>query len=443
MDQTVEEWLAGTNYPDWRKQEILREWDRSDFGVRLRQTLFRMREARVGGFVKAEWYPEYKHLRGIHARPDIFKAVFGPVFKHIEHEVFSLPWFVKKIPVSERARVVGERFFGKWDLYASTDFTAFESLFDVKFMRAVERPLYFHMTRNLPNHQEWMDMYDEIICSKNVIDYQNFRMNVMGLRMSGEMNTSLGNGWSNYCIMSYVAAASGIKFDGMFEGDDGILGLRGKLREDLFSKLGLKVKLQYHSDLSTASFCGLIFDPEDCVIITEPKRVLATFGWAGAQYACAATSKLRQLLRAKSLSLAYCYSGCPIIQSLAHYGLRVTEGMSIDAVIQSERNMWVRQQYMDAQRFGHTRRPVPQRTRDLMERVYGVTVQTQLEVEAYLDGRVGFDPLELPSIDFPELWIQNSLSYVLVSVRQQPDAFFDLPEFESECEIGLRPFNSS
>lgn len=96
-DITVETWIEKTNYPRWRKEQLLDKWkkivDRRD-----------PKHFRVKSFMKDETYPEYKHARAINSRSDEFKTLVGPIFKLIEKELFKLDWFIKKVPVKDRDR---------------------------------------------------------------------------------------------------------------------------------------------------------------------------------------------------------------------------------------------------------------------------------------------------------------------------------------------------
>ncbi len=80
--------------------------------------------------------------------------------------------------------------------------------------------------------------------------------------MSGEMNTSLGNGFSNLMFMLYACEIQGIECDGIVEGDDGAFALSlkpgQKFDESIFAEMGLTIKLEKHTDLMSMSFCGIL-----------------------------------------------------------------------------------------------------------------------------------------------------------------------------------------
>lgn len=76
-DTSVEYWLRNSNYPEWRKKELLDCYN-SHSGPLLDS------ETHCSSFPKDEEYAEYKHTRGINSRSDYFKTLVGPIFVLIE-----------------------------------------------------------------------------------------------------------------------------------------------------------------------------------------------------------------------------------------------------------------------------------------------------------------------------------------------------------------------
>ena len=149
---------------------------------------------------KAEWYEEPKPFRGIFARSDRWKARFGPLIYSIEKVAYKLKFFIKRVPVSERATFIKEVFGIDEDIF-SNDFTAFESSSHVKLIRAILQPIYSHIAK------DWLDEVEEyidVLSSTNFIRCRDYFMKVLGRRMSGEMDTSLGNGLLNIVILCYI-----------------------------------------------------------------------------------------------------------------------------------------------------------------------------------------------------------------------------------------------
>lgn len=201
-DVSFDTWIENTNYERWRKDQLAETYH-SNGGVWQEG-----KHTAVNSFVKDEFYLEYKHPRLINSRHDMFKCVSGPYFKLIEKELFSLPWFIKKIPVSERADYIMDRVYTPGGVYIATDYTAFETHFTKEMMQIVEFQLYKYLTRNLPSKHDFYGML-EVISGVNKLYSHNFSVELEATRMSGEMCTSLGNGFSNLMFMLYACSEAG------------------------------------------------------------------------------------------------------------------------------------------------------------------------------------------------------------------------------------------
>jgi len=61
-------------------------------------------------------------------------------------------------------------------------------------------------------------------------------------------------------------------------------------------------------------------------------------------------------------------------------------------------------------------------TRELVERLYGISISAQLRAEAYLDSLNKIQPLNLaPFLNCPAVWSQNDLMYTRMVDRRMPD----------------------
>jgi hypothetical protein len=409
-DTSVETWIEKTNYPRWRKDALLATWRELGGWHNLTKDDFLCKS-----FPKDETYPnvpvdEWKHTRGINSRTDRFKVAVGPIFKLIEEQVFKDPHFIKHVPIADRPAYIRSRLFRAGAKYHVTDYTAFESLFTREIMEAVEFQLYEYMVRHLPVGIEFMKLVRLVIGGVQHCSYKQFRASIPCCRMSGEMCTSLGNGFSNLMFMLFMCELKGCTdVAGVIEGDDGLFVMNGDPPGPSdFADLGLVIKMETHTELSTASFCGLIFDSEELCNTTDPIEVLVGYGWTNRSYARSRNTKLLMLLRCKALSLAHQYPGCPIIQELAKFGLRTTSKLARKTERWIERggprhmSLWDREQLLLACRdSARLTFPAPgPRTRSLVEMEYGISVGDQFAIEAYLSGLSTVRPLSHPCIDF-------------------------------------------
>lgn len=141
--------------------------------------------------------------------------------------------------------------------------------------------------------------------------------------MSGECDTSLGNGWANLCVAYFLHVNNGgteEDFDGIFEGDDALFVTTATLNPKMFEALGFKVKLQEVADPCSASFCGLIFG-QSGQIIRDPLKVLCKFGWTSS-FIHAGDRIMNSLLKAKCMSLLAETPDCPVLSPLAWHILQ-------------------------------------------------------------------------------------------------------------------------
>lgn len=472
-DTTVEAWLASTNYPEWRKADLRKKWAKIE-----KMTNLKKMHTVVKSFMKDEFYGEWKHGRGINSRTDEFKCAVGPIFKLIEKAVFKNKHFIKFVPVAMRPHVIAARLFRVGQKFVTTDYSSFESLFTSEMMEACEFELYGWMTQNLPEGDLFMKLVRQVLGGKNQCHWKDFIVEVLATRMSGEMCTSLGNGFSNLMLALFLAIvadhlgpdptdqqvddwASGIlllpeddelmkvldpddEVDGFVEGDDGVFSFAGNIpATPLYSKLGMVVKLEVHENLSTASFCGIVFDERDQRNLTDPLEVLAKFGYANNRYLRVGQKKSLMLLRCKALSLAHQYPGSPIIQSLAFYGLRVSAPVQhyVKGWVQrggpAGISMWERDQLIKAIEEQDSIRPaeIGYGSRTLVEKLWRIPPHVQMAVESTLDAKCDLLPLNLPDLaaHVPHAWTKMWDAY---SVKD--DVFSD-KIFEPQLPVGVLP----
>lgn len=393
-----DKWLFGRSYPEWRKDQLRRKW------ARCRGMLID-RHFKDKCFMKDEVYPTFKHARGIYSRSDEFKCFLGPWAELMEEIVYEHESFIKHVPVLERPGKILEKLFYPGAIYVTTDYTAFESHFTQKIMEACEFQLYDKLTRNLPGHDFFMETVRKVLGGRNECYFKHFKFSIDATRMSGEMVTSLGNGWTNLMLAEFAAYKHGTSVKGFVEGDDGIFVFDKNIipPSSFFEKLGWTIKMETHESLNTASFCGNIFDPVDKIIITDPIEVLLNFGWSKTPYVGCKKVRLLELLKSKSLSYAYQYKGAPIIQSLAHYGLRVTRRIDLRRYLEKDRNLslWEREQLLEAVKYQEEieRIEIPKNTRALVEQLYGISPELQERIEEYLDALDDLVPLRIPLAD--------------------------------------------
>lgn len=407
---SVREWLKTTSYSYKLQCRMIKEvlegphpCDDKEFNT-------------VNQFVKLERFPEFKAPRLINAKKNSFKFHLGPIVKEVEKLIYKMPEFIKSIPVKDRPRYILEMIAGDDREYLTTDFTSFEANFTRFIMRHCENELLRHVFtgHHLYHKLDWMCSAIEgrQVCKSRL----GYTLEVDATRMSGEMTTSLSNGYSNLMFMKFMFARCGVKdLRIVVEGDDAIMsvpkGSKVPTVED-FALLGLKVKLERHENLCTASFCGLVFDKDDLINVTEPLATVVEMTILPPKCAPMRLSKKMAFLKAKAMSAKYQYNGCPLVDAYASWILRATKKYDHRVVLKSDCSWW------DAQKFTaafsddswKVRTQTPWATRVLVEEKYGISVAAQQAIEFFFDSQTELKPWFLASFycllppDWSEAW---------------------------------------
>lgn len=407
-DTSVETWLSSTDYPDWRRREL------AEIASAQSQTDIEERMFQCKSFLKYETYAEYKNPRTINPRPDQFKVFSGPIFKLIEKVVFQMPEFIKKVPLGERPDYIMENVYVPGSMYFVTDYSSFESSFTPDVLDACELQLYDYMTSRLEGGKTWSKIIRKALMGKQTLRFGVATVETKGTRMSGDMCTSLGNGFTNMMLMLFAGHEFGLgKMRAVFEGDDG-LGCfeRGIPNADFFEELGFTVKMEVVSELFEASFCGMVFDPDARQKMNDPFKFFANLGWTSSQYLGARNSKLMGLLKAKAMSGLYEWKGAPMIP---HLCIRIMQlaGKYDWRVVYKQRgiNGWLREWYDEISKADLTFEEPKIETRLLFERRYGIDVQTQIRFEQRVKS-FELGPLDLWEITFDKTWEENWSRYI-------------------------------
>ncbi len=418
-DVSFETWVENINHPESRKMQLKGVWKEVGGKINPRK------HASVKMFTKFENYDSYKHARAINSRHDAYKCAVGPTIKAIEKELFKLPWFVKYVPVRERPALI-RSLIRPGGRYFASDFTSFESLFTEDIMRATEHRLYLYMTQNLPNREQFLSDL-ELKMGKNSIENKNMRLCVSATRMSGEMDTSMANGFCNLMFWLFLCHELGSELSGFVEGDDGIFRVDGQAptTED-FARLGLVAKIEEHTSIETASFCGNVFDPDIGTQITDPRSAAGNLFWMDARYSGLKEGVRRSLLRAKALSMKHQYPRHPILSPLSERVLELTRSYDVRCVLTRKGMLseWERDQLVNAMKDPNMSRDngdgdIPLNNRLLVERLYNVNVAEQLSFEEQIKHFELGDSLR-PTWEVPSDWQHYFHEYVSADLGDRP-----------------------
>lgn len=206
-------------------------------------------------FIKRELYEEEKFARLINSRSDCFKVLTAPYTKTIEEEVY-VNTFPNNFIKHHEPEWITQRIKGIFEdagIVCETDYSSFESSFGIHMMR-LEKYFFDYMLQQNPEVRE---IIDEAYSRPNrLISSMGITSEVSGTRMSGEMWTSLGNGFMNMCLVTFVAKKNAAHADFIVEGDDCLVGFDKEVSYDVVKKLGFKLKLELGTQINDLSFCG-------------------------------------------------------------------------------------------------------------------------------------------------------------------------------------------
>ncbi len=324
---TFEEWLASTDYSESRKTELRRVEEFLRGGEPSKKDA-----SHVDGFIKLESYDEIKEARGINSRSDAFKVFSGRYFKSIEEVLYKNPWFIKKIPVPDRPKLINALLRAGFRYYEN-DYKSFESHFLKELMDICECTLYKHMLKNWPGVAE--RICDTITGVNRIYVKGGLMFDLLARRMSGDMCTSLGNSFTNLMVVLFIVERlkHGHVF-GFVEGDDGLFATDVTLDEVDFRRLGFKVEIHELRSPNLGHFCGCLCSTSN-EILKDPRKLFRSFFYTSS---CihAGPKVLAELQKAKAMSLAYELPQCPVLGVLA----RKTLSLLQDSKARFDPNEW-------------------------------------------------------------------------------------------------------
>jgi len=392
------EWLERTKYKQPRKDQLK--------AARGKLTILTRKSLSSKSFIKWEGYTKAKHARGINSPDDESKVVLGPLFKAIDEATFHSKWFVKHtIPKEWPAKM--KALFGDHPVM-ETDYSSFEAHHRGMFSEIVH---FWAMNAlrecGIPNNTK--RFISKMIMGTNVTKFKYLTAKIRQRLMSGVVYTSSANAVLNLITTSYLngrtvyptrspeelAESVDEFFVGLVEGDDGIC-IDRKIDPALIEKLGLVLKFETAPNFGQASFCGVVCDPEEMTIVSDPLKFLQNFFMLAIKYKALREGKQRALLRAKALSYKYNLNDCPIIGELCHRVCDLTSGIDISWAM-SETDPW-KADYtvLAAKEQLWKKRPEPTaRARKQVEIHFGISVAEQLAMEAQIRQSDGCFRLEL------------------------------------------------
>jgi len=382
VDLSIETWLAGSNYNERRKEQLRNCYERD-----LKNSDFRNKR-----HTKCEFYPEPKHARSILSRMDRYKCEVGPLFKQIEEEIYKHPAFIKTVPTLDRPRYMFDMMHRPGCKYMATDHTSFEAHIKSEIMKVCEINLYSYMCKNID--RKYISHIRRALLEKQSCFQEDLEFNC-DARMSGDMNTSLGNGFTNLMIMEYLRIKKGwSELVGVVEGDDGLFLVSGQeMTVDDFDSIGFCIKQTIHESVGEAGFCKLYNDGETFDNLLDPKSALLACGWSRSRSIVGGKKKLIQLAKSKAYSLLAEGPSNPITRSMALWVLRCTESVRFPKISSTDSPWHVRHHYVKMSELMLRTKPPTLSQRSFFEDKFGISPELQLQVEEYFDSLDTIGPI--------------------------------------------------
>jgi hypothetical protein len=241
--------------------------------------------------------------------------------------------------------------------------------------------------------------------------------------MSGEMVTSLGNGFTNLILNEFVASRVGCKLVGFVEGDDGLFAGTGPVpKVSDYEEIGFTMKMAKRDSVLEASFCGIVCG-QDYVNVIDPIKNLVKFGWTHSAQMHSKKRKVQMgLLRAKAYSLYYEAPQCPLTSVFAKRVLELTKG--VKPIFDTEYRTVEIMKGIEPDVL-HYFGPITPISRELVQHRYEIPVCTQIALEKKFE-KMNLGMLHLPELEpmFPSDWVDNWVLRVREQGASGPMGFY-------------------
>lgn len=193
-------------------------------------------------FQKNENYVEPKEPRAISPCSQEVKALLGGFYHLIDqHAISTCPFFVKTLnPYQIRNKM--NQMSANWSCFMGSDYSSYEGSQDYYWLCNIELAIYEKWLQNYPEVYEYIH---NIYSSGHDLYYRHrYLGHLYGKRMSGDMQTSIGNGICNALIWSFVSHKMGINIEFLVEGDDAFICSDKPLDTSIVNNLGFDCKLE-------------------------------------------------------------------------------------------------------------------------------------------------------------------------------------------------------
>lgn len=385
-DEIFENWMSKSNYNGKRKRKLRDIHTKINGFKHLSPRIYECKS-----FIKSEFYPDWKEARIINSRTDEFKALVGGYIVLVQ-ELVMKEHYVKHRTPDEIAKMLND-LSSNYPFVYETDYSSFEGSFRNDYMLKVEFAMFEHVLQNYPRIVEAIK---PCYTQDNVLHFgYRFTAKFPGSRMSGDMWTSLANGFSNYCMVKWFLKLQSdrvgypIPYDFLVEGDDGFIATGVELPhiQDDATDLGFALKCERKKDKNDLSFCGICeFEGK---LVPDINRYLSHYGECcdrqiiSCFHGKSKRSKkhVRDWIHSKALSLLAVSRGIPVLQSVAQQQLKL--GGRLDPKYID----WWENEFFDFTNLSSMHAlPITDTMRQFVEHRFKIPVPVQLQIENELSG---------------------------------------------------------
>lgn len=395
----------------WAFERVVASYGEKRLRVRYEQAALSLaadglctpKDARVKAFVKGELLARYKvhKPRVIMGRSPRYNLELASYLKPIEHALYPAlrGWgrcftrtrlIGKGLNPKQRAELLRQKFESRPDLCCfEIDGVSFESHFSRRVLQ-LEHSVYtrFLSDPRLAKLLSWQLKFEG---RGEGVEYY-----VEGVRASGDFNTGLGNTLVMCCLVLAVAEELNLGFDFLADGDNAVVFVRQPeyVRwKDGIQRVFLQCGFEVAAEKPVTSFEQIVFgQSKPCfaagcwTMVRDPYKVLSHAA-CGFKHFADMRGGLR-VLKAIGYCEAVLSKGVPVLQTYAHAILKATRGATFSraALDNFEYARVLARGIRWEEAVEETITPA---ARESFEKAWGVSVQTQLAMEARL--KVGFE----------------------------------------------------
>lgn len=356
--------------------------------------------SRVNLFCKDDSYtdaPE-KAPRAIQYRHPTFMLEMGRFTKAVEewfyHTRDSYGTLIvgKTDPYTIGTELVKKSAFFNDPVYLMLDASKFDTCVDVKWLKLVVRCYKTLFPRRFHRTIDWLWGQTYINRGRT---RTGLRFKTRGTRMSGDMDTGLGNSIIMYLMLSRFLDNAGVKGSIMVNGDDSLVVVaRSNLHKlmdiGIFKTFGFSMKFDVAYEIQKAEFCQsrLVYTDYGPAMSLNPLRAVNKMAWTTTKYG---KRHARQYVKTLALCGRAANWGMPILYPLAEYMARLTR---------TEKEIGLRPYDLEWKELvmkwwrmkGEA--TISMETRVSFEYAWGIPVSEQLEMERRLKASVIYEPTQ-------------------------------------------------